>query len=583
MGLNTVQPEQVVDPLESDNAPISPIGLGSSDGAAVDPRPDDGLHLDSASNVPQMVPDDEEVVSPGSGGGLGEVFGPSKLDESIPVSSLPSGTPERPSALSLLSTYAFPRPGTVSGSNSALLNQSDLAGAGGSDDVRATSNIDDEAIHHTNSSSSYETLGFVDSGPDFDGVGLNTIQLERVAGPLEPNNAPISPIGFGSGDGAALDPRTDDGLHLDSASNVPQMVPDDDEEVVRPGSGGGLGEVFGPSKLDESIPVSSLPSGTPERPSALSLLSPYAFPCPGTVSGSNSALLDQSDLAGAGGSDDMGATSNIDDEAIHHTNSSSSYETLGFVDPGPDFDPSKLAEPVSASSLLSGTPETISTLSNRVSEPPEHFGSVSGLNSAPDDPHLLRDGVEVMDLSGSEGDGRWHVMRATSGTGDEAICHMNSDVSSLYAPPGHIDPGPDSVATEEPSRAISETPPPSAHRLAFGLVSDHNHCDISEPIPEQSPTPAIGSPGPDFDFDSGSLPRVILRSSQRIKAKRHSDSEDPSPKRQKLSEGKRRRTGKTTEARDVDNNNHNMDIGEDCDQLPRLEVHGDKEVCPMTN
>ncbi|KAE9383932.1 hypothetical protein BT96DRAFT_1008617 [Gymnopus androsaceus JB14] len=470
VGLNTVQPERVVDPLESDDAPISPIGIGSGDGAAVDPCPDDGLHLDSASSVPQMVPDDDEEVGSGDGlgevYGLGEVFGPSKLDESIPVSSLPSGTPERLSALSLLSTDAFPSPGTASGLNSALLDQSDSAGAG--------------APHH--------------------------------------------------------------------------MKPLDDDEEVGSGDGlgevYGLGEVFGPSKLDESIPVSSLPSGTPKRLSALSLLSTDAFPSPGTASGLNSALLDQSDSA-----------------AIHHTNSSSSYETLGFVDHGPVFDPSKLAEPVSASSSPFGTPETISSLSNR---------SVSGLNSAPDDPHRLRGGVEAMDPSSSEGVGSWNVMQAISGTGDEAIYRMNSDASSSYPPPVHIDPGPDSVGTEEPPRAISETPASSAHRLAFGLVSD-NHRNISEPIPEQSPTPTVGSPGPDFDDASGSLPRVI-RSSQRIKAKRPSDSEGPSPKRPKLSQGKKR-TAKTTE-RDVVNNNDDMDIGEDCEQVPRLEVHGDKEREP---
>ncbi|KAE9395469.1 hypothetical protein BT96DRAFT_942381 [Gymnopus androsaceus JB14] len=230
------------------------------------------------------------------------------------------------------------------------------------------------------------------------GVGLNTVQLEWVVNPLESDNAPISPIGLGSGDGAAMGPHPNDGLHLDSASNVPQMVPNDDDEVVSLGSGDGLGEVFGPSKLDKSIPVSSLPSGTPKHPSALSLLSTYAFPSPGTVSGSNSGLLNQLDLAGAG----------------------------------------------------------VLLMTRICSE---------------------------MELKS------W-------------ICQ---------------------------ARKVMEV----------GML-----CEQPQ-------------------------------------AKRHSDSEDPSPKCQKLSEGKSRRTGKTTEARDVvNNNNNNMDIGEDCDQVPRLEVHRDKEREP---
>ena len=65
---------------------ISPICSGSGDGVAVDPCPDDGQHLDSASNVLQSPPeDDAEIV--GSGNGVEEVLGFSELDEPMHISS----------------------------------------------------------------------------------------------------------------------------------------------------------------------------------------------------------------------------------------------------------------------------------------------------------------------------------------------------------------------------------------------------------------------------------------------------------------------------------------------------------------
>lgn len=247
--------------------------------------------------------------------------------------------------------------------------------------------------------------------------------------------------------------------------------------------------------------------------------------------------------------------------------------------------------------------------------------AMSGLNSPYEVPRLLPDSDEIANPSSLEGTGGWNIPQAipvaslsqlddsggldipctASDDGGEAIEHTSSNGSQFLVPSsGSRLVETTGVSNDDPfetHKSISGASSPSTHRLSLSPGPDENlH---HEPISERSPSPTIHiSPGRDCDpqvnhvpIVSRSNPRVILRKSSRISNKRlpeTPDSDAPSPKRQKLSGGKKTRTKETTKEMDIISDNNNMDIEEapkvgkeDGKNLPRLEVYGDKEVCPI--
>ena len=361
--MNPVQEERA---LQSNNAPISSICSGSGDGVAVDPCPDDGQHLDSASNVLQSPPeDDAEIV--GSGDGVEEVLGFSELDEPMRISSLPSATPEPAAALSSLLPSVSPSAGLPQdfGSVSGLESAAEVVSSG-SDCV----------------------VGKV-FGPSQLDEPISVLSLP--SGTPEPTSALSS---------LSIPPSTGPPEHSGSVSGL-----ESDLEVVSSGSGEGVEEVFGPSKLDELIPASSLSSGTPKPATVLSSLSTSISPSAGPPErfGSKSGLESAPEEVSLGSGEGVGGVFSFDELDKRILDSTF---------------PSRTLEPASALSLLS-------TYASPSPGPHERFGLVSGLN-----------GDEAVNPSELEGAEDWKVMGTISSTGDEAINPTSSDSSSSYEPLG---------------------------------------------------------------------------------------------------------------------------------------------------
>ena len=312
------------------------------------------------------------------------------------------------------------------------------------------------------------------------------------------------------------------------------------------------------------------------------------------------------------------------DEVVGNASSPLSLPLPSPVHDAPGLDVGHIHEPMS--SLPSGTPQPISaptsSLTPRVSpspgldnNPPENFGRMSALDSPSEAPRLLPDGNEIINPSGLEGAGGWNIPQAipvalsqlddsgalniprtASDDGGEAIEHTSSNGSQFLVPSsGSQLVETTVVSNDEPFEThepISGASLPSTHRLSLSPGPDDN---LHEPISERSPSPTVHvSPGRDCDpqvnhvpIVSHSNPRVILRKSSRISNKRLPETPDsgaPSPKRQKLSGGKKTKTKETT----IISDSNDMDIEEapkagkeDDKNLPRLEVCGDKEVCPI--